>query len=64
MILGWIAFAKRPLRQTELLSALTFSLNNGELVDLVPSYVLDMCAPLVEKKGDTTYRFIHGSVRE
>lgn len=63
-ILGWIAFAQRPLRHSELLSALSFSSSEQDITHVVPSYILDACAPLVEKRTDSTYGFIHVSVRE
>ncbi|KAE9369182.1 NACHT domain protein [Stipitochalara longipes BDJ] len=41
-ILGWIAFAKRPLRQSEFRSALAFSAGDSEVDALVPSYIFDI----------------------
>ncbi|KAI1074223.1 hypothetical protein F5B20DRAFT_574225 [Whalleya microplaca] len=63
-IFGWIAFSKRPLKRMEFLSALTFSSSDPAAIQLVPSYVLDTCGPLVEEKPDTTLTFIHISVKE
>ncbi|KAL7955605.1 hypothetical protein V8C34DRAFT_327026 [Trichoderma compactum] len=63
-ILGWIAFAKRPLKRLELLSAITFSSGEPEVTHLVPEYILDICGPLVEERNDTTLTFIHVSVKE
>ncbi|KAL7928885.1 hypothetical protein V8C35DRAFT_221248 [Trichoderma chlorosporum] len=63
-ILSWIAFAKRPLKRLELLSAITFSSGEPEVTHLVPEYVLDMCGPLIEERSDTTLTFIHVSVKE
>ncbi|UKZ47926.1 hypothetical protein TrVGV298_002161 [Trichoderma virens] len=63
-ILGWIAFAKRPLKRLELLSAITFSSGESEVTHLVPEYVLDICGPLIEERNDTTLTFIHVSVKE
>ncbi|KAK4071005.1 uncharacterized protein Triagg1_6372 [Trichoderma aggressivum f. europaeum] len=63
-ILGWIAFAKRPLKRLELLSAITFSSGEPKVVHLVPEYILDICGPLVEERSDTTLTFIHVSVKE
>ncbi|KAI1669942.1 NACHT domain-containing protein [Pyrenophora tritici-repentis] len=40
-IFGWIAFAKRPLKKLEFLSALSFTSGNHELTRLVPSYVVE-----------------------
>ncbi|KAL6790808.1 hypothetical protein J3E68DRAFT_411388 [Trichoderma sp. SZMC 28012] len=63
-ILNWIAFAKRPLKRVELLSAITFSSGEPEVTSLVPEYILDICGPLIEERGDTTLTFIHVSVKE
>ncbi|KAL7916576.1 chromatin remodelling complex Rsc7/Swp82 subunit domain-containing protein [Trichoderma velutinum] len=63
-ILSWIAFAKRPLKRLELLSAITFSSRELEVSHLVPEYILDICGPLVEERSDTTLTFIHVSVKE
>ncbi|QYS92918.1 NACHT domain-containing protein [Trichoderma simmonsii] len=63
-ILSWIAFAKRPLKRLELLSAITFSSGDPEVTNLVPEYILDICGPLLEERGDTTLTFIHVSVKE
>jgi hypothetical protein len=63
-ILGWIAFAKRPLRKIEFRSALSFSAGNPMVDELVPSYIFDMCAPLIEERRDLTLAFIHVSVKE
>ena len=65
-ILGWIAFAKRPLRKAEFRSALSFDEQADDLnvQDLAPDYFFDMCAPLIEKRMDSTFCFIHVSVKE
>ncbi|KAK0763604.1 hypothetical protein N5P37_002982 [Trichoderma harzianum] len=63
-ILSWIAFAKRPLKRLELLSAITFSSGEPEVTNLVPEYILDICGPLIEERGDTTLAFLHVSVKE
>jgi hypothetical protein len=65
-ILGWIAFAKRPLRKAELRSALSLlpEEDNVYVRELVPNYLFDMCAPLIEERGDSTFAFIHISVKE
>lgn len=63
-ILGWVAFAKRPLRKAELRSALAFSTGNRMASELPPQYVFDMCVPLVEERCDSTFAFIHVSVKE
>ena len=64
LILGWIAFAKRPLRKVEFRSALAFSTGDTEASELAPQYVFNMCSPLVEERRDTTFAFIHVSVKE
>lgn len=65
-ILGWIAFAPRPLRKAELRSALSFSaeVEDVNVQELAPNYLFDMCAPLVEERSDSTFAFIHVSVKE
>ncbi|KAH8663858.1 hypothetical protein BGZ61DRAFT_431827 [Ilyonectria robusta] len=63
-IFGWIAFAKRPLRKAEFRSALMFSSGNPESNELVPQYWFDKCTPLVEERADSTFAFIHVSVRD
>lgn len=63
-VLSWIAFAKRPLRLAELLSALAFDSIQEQVDDLVPAYILDRCEPLIQKQTDSSYSFVHVSVRE
>ncbi|RFU25006.1 hypothetical protein B7463_g11335, partial [Scytalidium lignicola] len=63
-ILGWIAFAKRPLKRLEFLSAVSFSSGDPEVDLLAPEYTLDICGPLIEERRDTTLAFIHVSVKE
>ncbi|KAK0724039.1 hypothetical protein B0H67DRAFT_640615 [Lasiosphaeris hirsuta] len=65
-ILGWIAFAKRPLRRAEMRSALSFLPENEDIQvqELAPYYIFDMCAPLVEERSDSTFAFVHISVKE
>ncbi|KAL6690606.1 hypothetical protein J3F84DRAFT_353262 [Trichoderma pleuroticola] len=63
-ILGRIAFAKRPLKRLELLSAITFSSGEPDVASLVPESILDNCGPLIEERGDATVTFIHVSVKE
>jgi uncharacterized protein YutE (UPF0331/DUF86 family) len=63
-VLGWIAFAKRPLKKLEFLSAVTFSSGEPKVAHLAPQYVLDICAPLIDERRDTTLAFIHVSVKE
>lgn len=63
-ILSWIAFAKRPLRSPELLSALAFDSGDEEVTEPVPAYVLDKCQPLIQEQIDSSYSLLHVSVRE
>lgn len=63
-VLGWIAFAKRPLKRLEFLSAVTFSSGDSNVAHLAPQYILDICAPLIDERHDTTLTFIHVSVKE
>ncbi|KAG8668043.1 hypothetical protein FPOAC1_007404 [Fusarium poae] len=63
-VLGWIAFAKRPLRKAELMSAITFSSGDHEISDLVPEYIIDIVGTLIEERRDSTLSFIHNSVKE
>ncbi|KAH7170201.1 hypothetical protein EDB81DRAFT_908734 [Dactylonectria macrodidyma] len=41
-LLGWVAFAKRPLRQLEFLSALSYSSGNPDVTNLAPQYLMDI----------------------
>ncbi|RTE80926.1 hypothetical protein BHE90_004564 [Fusarium euwallaceae] len=63
-ILGWVAFAKRPLQKLEFLSAITFSLGDPGVDRLAPKYILDICGTLIEERTDSTLSFIHLSVKE
>lgn len=63
-IFRWIAFAKRPLRRIEFLSAISFTWGGPDTGVLVPDYFLEDCANLVETRHDQTISFIHGSVKE
>ncbi|RBA13265.1 hypothetical protein FPRO05_13692 [Fusarium proliferatum] len=64
LIFEWIAFAKRPLRKAEFRSALAFSSGNPDTGELAPQYLFDKCSPLIEERCDSTFAFIHVSVRE
>ncbi|KAH7236496.1 hypothetical protein BKA59DRAFT_460034 [Fusarium tricinctum] len=64
LIFGWIAFAKRPLRKAEFRSALAFSSGNPDTGELAPQYLFDKCSPLIEERCDSTFAFIHVSVKE
>lgn len=63
-ILGWVAFAKRPLHKLEFLSAITFSSGDPDVDRLAPQYIVDICGTLVEERMDSTLAFIHISVKE
>lgn len=63
-ILGWVAFAKRPLQKLEFLSAITFSPGDPQIDRLAPQYILDICGTLIEERRDSTLAFIHISVKE
>lgn len=63
-VLGWISFAKRPLRSPELLSALAFDAGHAQANEPVPAYILDRCEPLIQKQADSSYAFLHVSVRD
>lgn len=63
-IFRWVAFAKRPLRKIEFLSAMTFTRGNPAVATLVPDFFLEDCANLVEVRHDKTVCFIHRSVKE
>ncbi|KAH7324989.1 hypothetical protein B0I35DRAFT_425369 [Stachybotrys elegans] len=62
--LGWIAFSKRPLRKTELLSAIAFSSGDPSVKNPAPQFLLDICATLIEERSDARLGFIHASVKE
>jgi hypothetical protein len=64
IILGWIAFAKRPLRKPEFRSALAFSMGDPDVSELVPPYVFDGLSTLIEERRDSSFAFIHVSVKE
>ncbi|KAF2441418.1 hypothetical protein P171DRAFT_434119 [Karstenula rhodostoma CBS 690.94] len=64
-VFNWIAFTKRPLRKLELLSALSLSDGNSEVNKIAPSYILDdTCSPLLSQRHDTTFGFIHATVKD
>ncbi|KAK4163802.1 hypothetical protein QBC43DRAFT_212370 [Cladorrhinum sp. PSN259] len=64
MVLGWIAFAKRPLRKAEFRSALAFGDGDTKVSELPPPYIFDICGPLIEMRKDSSFAFIHVSVKE
>ncbi|KAF2966300.1 hypothetical protein GQX73_g7268 [Xylaria multiplex] len=61
---GWVAFARRPLRRVEFLSAMAFSEGDYSITKVAPGFILDVCNTLVEERADTTLSFIHNSVQE
>lgn len=63
-LLGWVSFAKRPLKRFEILSALSFGSGGPKVRMLAPQHILDKCIPLLSERRDTTLTFIHGSVKE
>jgi len=66
-ILGWVAFARRPLRKIEFQSALLFGEETSDHSDYekpVPAYIINACKPLIEERQDSTFVFIHVSVKE
>ncbi|RYP64439.1 hypothetical protein DL771_008755 [Monosporascus sp. 5C6A] len=63
-VLHWIAFSKSPLKQLEILSAITFCKGMTEIERLVPTFFLQDCSALLEEKCDKTIGFIHASVKE
>ncbi|KAF4987182.1 hypothetical protein FDECE_15563 [Fusarium decemcellulare] len=63
-VLGWVAFAQRPLQRLELLSAISFSPGDPDVARLTPQYILDICGTLVEERKDSRLTFIHISVKE
>ncbi|KAL0475570.1 hypothetical protein QR685DRAFT_568337 [Neurospora intermedia] len=63
-ILGWIAFAKRPLTRAEMRSALAFSWGDHMVEEAVPRHIFEFGAPLLEEHPDTTFSFVHISLKE
>ncbi|KAI1130951.1 hypothetical protein F5Y10DRAFT_99697 [Nemania abortiva] len=61
---GWIAFARRPLKRVEFLSAMAFSAGDYSVTTAAPEFILEACNTLVEERSDTTLSFIHNSVQE
>jgi hypothetical protein len=62
-IMSWIAFARRPLKKFELQSALSYTDPNKCAERLLPEQVADLYKPLIEERTDSTYTFVHGSVK-
>ncbi|KAH9885562.1 hypothetical protein F4778DRAFT_774332 [Xylariomycetidae sp. FL2044] len=63
-VFGWIAYAKRPLKRLELLSAVSFSTGDPHINHIAPQYILDICGSLIDQRGNTTVNFIHVSVKD
>ncbi|KAJ2980469.1 hypothetical protein NUW58_g6935 [Xylaria curta] len=63
-LFGLIAFARRPLKRVELLSAMAFSEGDYSVTNIAPRFILETCNTLVEERSDTTLSFIHASVQE
>ncbi|KAI0543263.1 hypothetical protein GGR58DRAFT_519395 [Xylaria digitata] len=63
-MLGWVAFARRPLKRVEFLSAMAFSEGDYSITTVAPGFILEVCNTLVEERADTTLSFIHNSVQE
>ncbi|KAI0814684.1 hypothetical protein GGR55DRAFT_686923 [Xylaria sp. FL0064] len=60
----WIAFARRPLKRVEFLSAMAFSEGDYSVKAVAPGFILEACNTLVEERSDATLSFIHNSVQE
>ena len=65
-ILGWISFAKRPLRAYEVQYGAIVHLESTVLDHETRPFntVLDVCKPLIEDGMNQTITFIHSSVKE
>ncbi|EGO53325.1 hypothetical protein NEUTE1DRAFT_133746 [Neurospora tetrasperma FGSC 2508] len=63
-ILGWVAFAKRPLTKAEMRSALAFSWGDHMVEEAVPRHIFEFGAPLLEEHPDATFSFVHISLKE
>jgi hypothetical protein len=63
-LLGCIAFAQRPLKKLEFISAVPFSQGDPTVKHPAPLSILDIIASLVEVRSNTTLGFSHVSVRE
>jgi len=48
----------------EFQSALAFGLGDPDVSEVVPAYLFSICAPLIEERKDSTFAFIHVSVKE
>lgn len=64
-ILGWLAFARRPLKAWEICDGLVF--HEGEILNeetKLGAGVLDICKPLIEEHDGGTIALVHFSARE
>jgi hypothetical protein len=61
---GWIALAERPLRRSELKSALVFGSLDVPGAQLPPDQIFELYKPLIEERKDSTFSFIHVSVKQ
>jgi hypothetical protein len=64
-ILGWLAFACRPLKAWEICHGLVF--HEGENLNdetKLGAGVLDICKPLIEERESGTIALVHFSARE
>jgi hypothetical protein len=64
-ILGWLAFACRPLKAWEICDGLVF--HEGENLNdetKLGAGVLDICKPLIEERESETIALVHFSARE
>jgi hypothetical protein len=58
------SICKTSSSEIEFQSALAFSAGDPSVDELVPSYIFDMCAPLIEERSDSSFTFIHISIKE
>ncbi|RFU23938.1 hypothetical protein B7463_g12396, partial [Scytalidium lignicola] len=61
---SWIALAERPLRRSELKSALMFGSLDVPGAQLPPDQIFELYKPLIEERKDSTFSFIHVSVKQ
>lgn len=65
-ILSWVVHAIRPLKNFELISALSLRFDSASDRDqeIVWDWVLDLCGPLLEETRSGTWILVHFTVRE
>ena len=64
-ILGWLAFAYRPLKAWEICDGIVF--HEGEILNeetKLGAGMLDICKPLIEEHDSETIALVHFSARE